>query len=206
MFRLYIHRTVETNAPLDLTAEIGNDWTHFTHLHDKTISQYRLLQKHGNREVFLYKARRIWPLPFHDIYVVFREYLPEQHGYRNVYLNVRTNVAHYLNGINYGDANHSVSVSEYLFTLPDYWRLFPKLFVWVFVKRMGRIVREDNEWIEARMQHNAPPTGVACAPQIPPAFDLLDSLYPARTLPVADARFTVTAKDHFEVAPKKAVA
>src|SRR2546426_4213159 len=95
-----IVREVGVLAPLDLTAETANDWTHFVHLHRRSHLEFRMIHKAGNREMFLYKARLLYPFPFYTPFLVVREYVAEQNGYRQFYLNLRNGRVHYLNGSN----------------------------------------------------------------------------------------------------------
>ena len=202
-YKIYIKRTVAIEAPFDLVVESTYDWTHFVHLHRKTIVEYRLLYKRGNREIFLYKGRWLYPFPFYDYYVVFREYHPEQYGYRNVYLNVKTGLAHYLLARTDREGETPLMVSDYLFTLPRHWRFFPRLFFWVFKQRMAWIMKEDNNWLYERMAQGNPETNEACGPVVPEIYDTFDDLFKEEKLKEADAHFEYRVTENFDQKKKE---
>jgi hypothetical protein len=137
------------------------------------------LFKQGRREVFLYKARRLYPLPFHDTYVVFRDVDLEIHGYRNIYLNVKTGAIHQLKGVVVQDGDAVSVIGEFMFSMPSYWRL--RIFKW----RMRRLMAEDNVLIRERVELGGS-SSPACAPAIPESYDLFLDTYKEFA---ADTRF-----------------
>jgi hypothetical protein len=189
LYRIFIRRDCEVKAPYSLCLENINDYTHFTHLHRKAILEYRLLYKLGNREIFLYKARRLYPFPFYDTYVVFREYVKADGGYSTLYLNVRSGAVHHLKGWVVDHGETCSIMGDFVFTLPSFWRLFPKLFFWVFKRRMKAIFDEDCQWFKGRMAEDASPDSPGCAPYVPETYDLFLDLFKNDTVPAADIKF-----------------
>ncbi len=181
MYKIRVSRTVEFRAPFDFVADSVEDWTHFSHLHRKSISGLTMLSKQGRRSVFLYKARRLYPLPIYDYYVVFREDRPEQHGFRNVYINSKTLAAHSLDVRTEKHGDLAVAVGEHLFSLPSYWSILPKIFMQAFLVlykwRMDKILDEDFEWIYERMIKEGAAGPSQCAPAVPLNFDLLEQFF-----------------------------
>lgn len=198
MYKIRVNRTCELRVPHALCVENQNDFTHFTHLHRKVILEYRLLFKLDKREIFLYKARRLYPLPFYDTYIVFREYIPAEEGYHNVYLNVRSGLVHYLQARTVCCGETSSVIGEYVFSLPSYWRFFPRLFYWVFKRRMHEVMEEDNIWFRSRMSSHGEINSQACAPVIPESYDLLNDLLGKGVLPTADIEFEDHVMERFE--------
>ncbi len=197
-YKIYVQRTCELEAPFDICEESSNDWTHFTHLHRKAIVGYRLLNKKGLREVFLYKARVLYPLPFYDHYVIFRNYEPQQNGYKNVYLNVRTGQLNYLSGYVIQKGKSSLLMADYLFNMSWYWRFFPGFFLWVFRRRMRSVMDEDNQWIYERMKQKEPYSNKACAPVVPEEYDLFKDLFKDDIFKHADIRMDDYSKETFD--------
>ncbi len=174
---------------LDIIAENANDWTHFTHIHHKHIAEYKLLYKRENREIFLYKSRRLYPLPWFDYFIVFRDYRPEQLGYRNVYYHLKTGRVHYNNSYTRSTEDGGIElVGELVFDLPFYWKYASGLFFWVFKKRMRGLIDEDNIAINERISMKGFDTA-PCRPRVPDSFDFFEEFFGDRDLPVADIRF-----------------
>lgn len=166
-------RICAVNAPIGLVADANVDWSHFMHLHRKSHVEFRLIFKEGRREVFLYKARLIYPLPFYTTFIAFREYLPEQRGYHQFYLNVRTGRVHHLNSSTVQEGEQSATVGVFRFEASRLWKWFPWLFKWLFRYRMRKVNLEDVGWIDGRIEaggFNNP----ACAPTVPERFNLID--------------------------------
>ncbi len=184
-----ITRVCETNAPFDIFENATNDWTHFMHLHHKSHADFRLLYKQGNREIFFYKSWVIYPLPFYTRYIVLREYIPEQCGYKQVYFDVANGRTHYLNGI-ITEGNGTVkSTGEFWFSVPWIWKFFPRLFFLFFKTRMRRVMREDNSMIMERI----PLDGIEnqkCAPVIPENFNFYEEFTRKKVPPPAQFEFT----------------
>jgi hypothetical protein len=173
---------------LDIIADNANEWTHFTHVHHKHIAQYVLLYKREHREIFHYKSRRLYPLPFFDDFIVFRDYRPEQMGYKNIYYHIKSGRMNYLNSYTKEKPDGSVELSgEFVFELPFYWKFAPWFFFWAFKKRMGGLIKEDNVLIKERIQMKGFDTK-PCRPLIPESYDMFDAFY-GDTLPAADSRF-----------------
>ena len=170
-----IKRICEVNAPLDIFAEAGNDWTHFAHLHRKSHLEFRLLYKNGVREIFYYRARTIYPLPFFTPFIVFREYHPEQRGYRQVYLDLKSGRVHYLNGKNEQHGENVLGTGEFWFQVSWYWKYFPGLFAWLFKKRMRSVMNEDNVMIRERISLKGM-DNANCAPALPERFDFFEDM------------------------------
>lgn len=171
-----IKRIVDAKVRLDVFAEAGNDWTHFTHLHRKSHLAFKLLYKSATREMFLYKSRLLYPLPFYNTFIVVREMTPATNSYRQIYHDVHSGRTHFMRGVNEQLPDGIVrGTGEYWFDVPDFWRLFPGLYFWLFKKRMRAVAIEDNVMMRERIQHgvyNRP----ACAPEMPENFDLMDDL------------------------------
>ena len=194
MFKIHIRRNLRVRTSLKILNYINNDWTHFPHLHRKTIADHRLLYKEGKREIFYYKSRCLYPLPIFEHYLVFRDY-PTDHSYRNIYINIRTGQAHLLNSAVYSEGEVMLNVSDYLFSVPSYWRLFPKLFLWVFKKRMRRVLDEDNEWnMELNKAENLVDNST-CAPAVPESFDPFDHLFKDKKLMAAESHVSFEFDD-----------
>ncbi len=174
---------------LDIIADGANDWTHFTHVHSKTIIRYELLYKQGSREIFLYQGRRIYPLPWFDHFIVFRDYQPEQNGYRNVYYHVKSGTMNFLDSYTREKPDGGIElVGKFVFTMPFYWRFFPKLFLYVFNKRMRKLIDEDNVIINERMRMQGFETP-GCKPTIPERYDLFEAMFSGE-MPKADVSYS----------------
>ncbi len=187
-FRIHIKRELEFTLPYKLGREVHDDWTHFAHLHRKSILEYRLLYKRGQREIFLYKGRRLYPLPFYDTYIVFRNY--DGSGYRNVYLNAKTGQMHFLAGQAIPKGDNTVTIGEYVFEMPRYWRFFPKLFFNLFLKRAHKLLEEDNQWQAERIALGTEEgKDSPCAPVVPEFYDLFDDFFGNGKMPESDVSF-----------------
>lgn len=201
MYKIFFRRTLELKAPIHVVASVNRDWTHFSHLHRRTIVSHRLLYKNGQRTIFLYKARRLYPLPFCDDYVVFREDTPDG-GYRNVYIHAKSGCIHSLEAKLESRNGGTVVVADHLFSLPSYCRLFPKLFVrifmWVFKGRMNRIVDEDNQWIYELMKTEASTANDECAPVVPETYDVLEDFFKMDPSESADAHLEDRISETFD--------
>ena len=182
-------RICEYDAPLDVIAESASDWTHFAHLHRRSHLEFRLLSKSGNRETFLYKGRIIYPLPFYWTYIVFREYLPDQRGYHQCYLNVKTGKIHYLNHRAEIFDGRSRIEGSYRFEVARFWKLIPRVFQFLFAARMRRVMVEDDEWVAERLK-NGVFENSACSPKVPEQFNLMDEF-----LQSANAQPELTLED-----------
>ena len=170
-----IKRIFETNVPFDIFCESVNDWTHFAHLHRKSHAELRLLYKKGDREVFFYKARVLYPFPIYNRFLVVREYRPDQLCYRQVYYNLRNGRIHYLNGFNIKKDKTVMGIGEFWFSVSPIWKFFPRLLFWIFKWRMDQVLREDNQMIGERAKHQLG-SSPSCAPPIPDAFDFYEEL------------------------------
>lgn len=190
-FKISVERSYFFKVPFAMCLENQKDFTHFTHLHRKAILDYRLIYKRGERAIFLYKARRLYPFPFYDTYIVFREFV--DNGYYQIYLNTKTGAVHYLRGISKEHGELSSQKGEFVFSLPMYWKLCPSLFFWIFKKRMSRVVKEDVEWFEERMKFNI--NSKACAPVVPENYDLFEDLFKDGVLPKSDVHFVEDSKE-----------
>lgn len=170
---IHFERTCEYEMPLRLVADSAADWTHFMHVHRRSHLEFRLLAKDGVREIFLYKARMIYPLPFYRTFIAFREYLPEQEGYHQIYLHVNSGAIHYLNSRTEGDDHSSRTIGTFYFEGSRFWKYFPGLFKKLFTWRMRSVSHEDRDWMSERIR-----IGVfenkGCMPQIPDCFNLMD--------------------------------
>ena len=190
---------MELKAPYQIVFDTAQDWTHFGHLHRKSIATHPLLFKNNDRQIFLYKARRLYPLPFFDYYFVIREDRPS--GYRNVYVNAKTGHIHSCDCTVESQGEKTLVVGDHLFSLPSYWglltKLFPRLFLWIYKKRMDQIMDEDLEWIQERMTTEYPSVDT-CAPAIPDSYDILDQFFENETSRTADARFEYTVSENFD--------
>jgi hypothetical protein len=197
-YKIAISRDCRVRAPFERCLENQYDYTHFTHLHHKTHLEFRLLYKSGVREIFLYKARVVYPLPFYDTYIVFREHRADENGYRNVYLNVKTGKIHLLRGtvVQMEDGICSIR-GEFLFSVAGIWRYFPRVFEWIFRRRMRAVFEEDNEWFRGRLLHPEI-NQEACAPEIPAAYDLFQDLFDDSAFTKAEARIRVEEREDFE--------
>jgi hypothetical protein len=171
--RIQFKRICESNAPLEILANANNDWTHFLHLHRKSHLDFRLLFKDGKREIFLYKARLIYPLPFYRTYIAFREYLPEQRGYHQFYLNVGTGKVNYLNNSTTMKGPFAVGSGTFVFESSRIWKWIPWIFKKLFAFRMRAVQSEDNIWMAERMKNGVFEES-ACATPVPEKFNLMD--------------------------------
>lgn len=189
LFKIHIHRDLEIKAPFKICNDANKDWTHFSHLHRRTIAAHHLLHKSPGREIFLYKSRCLFPFPIYEYYIVFRDY-PTPQSYRNIYVNAKSGRMHYLNVNMVSRGETTSAISDYLFSLPRYWWLFPKLFLWIFRKRMRTIVEEDNEWIREQMDPDNLVTNETCAPVVPEVFDPLEVLFTDEIFLKADVHLT----------------
>jgi len=169
--------------------DITYDWTHFLHLHRKSHGEFRLLHKSEKREIFFYKARIIYPLPFFRKFLVFREYQPEVGGYRQVYYDLSTGGITYLSAFtrHNKDRDSYSCMGEYIFSVSWYWKLWPRLFSIIMKQRMGRVIEEDNELVRGRAEVGGKER-LACAPKQVTTFDLLDDFLQAG-LPKTEAHF-----------------
>ena len=194
MFKIRINRqmlaknVVSQQRIFDALCENQVDWTHFLYLHRKSTLEYRLIFKRDHREIFVYKARLLYPFPFHDTYIVFRENIPGQHGYRNIYYNLKNGRIHYLNAYTTQKDETAILAGDFLFCLPSYWRFIPKLFFWFFKRRMNGLMDEDSEMIVERIRRQKADSPT-CAPQIPEQYDLFDALFQEGILPDAHVTF-----------------
>jgi hypothetical protein len=180
---------VKRKAVLDAMADNANDWTHFTHVHSRHIARYSLLYKQGRREIFLYRARRLYPLPWFDNYVVFRDWRPEQAGYCNLYYHVSSGRRHYLDSFIKERPDGGVElIGEFIFELPFYWWRLRNVFFWIFKKRMRTLVAEDDALIRERLAMKNFESG-NCKPRVPEAYDMFDVFYNGGKLPEAGAHF-----------------
>jgi hypothetical protein len=185
-YKISIDKTFYFRVPYALCLENQCDFTHFSHLHRKVILDYQLLYKNDKRAIFLYKARRLYPLPFYDTYIVFREMI--DNGYHQIYLNVKSGAVHYLKGTAADHGDCSSQKGEFIFCVPWFWSFFPNLFFWIFKKRITKVVDEDYEWFAGRMnskQEDCP----TCAPVVPDKFDLFEELFKNGVMPKADIHF-----------------
>jgi len=197
MFKVHLRRTIELKAPFEVCVEINNDWTHFTYLHRKSIVRFQLIHKSGNREIFLCRGRHFFPLPIYNDYVLVREYKPSQYGYSNVYIDVGSGHVHYLDARAVPKKDATLLISDYLFSLPSCWRWFPKLFFWIFQKRMAPLMKEDNELIRERLGMEDLIHNDTCAPVVPSAYDIFDDLFKEDIFQTADARFEFSVSKTF---------
>jgi hypothetical protein len=198
MYRIFIQRICEVKAPFDICVETNNDWTHFTHLHRTTIADYRLLFKNNQREVFLYRAKWFAHLPFHDTYIIFRNYEPVQHGYRNIYFNIRSGLVTYLDARVERKGDSTLFIGDYIFVLPSYWRYLSWLFLIIFKLRMRRVMDEDNEWIYGLMTRKTAMDNPVCAPVVPAKYDLYDDLFADDVFATADVRMSDYSLETFD--------
>ncbi len=176
-------------AVLDAIADNANDWTHFTHVHRRHIARYTLLYKRDGREIFLYRSRRLYPLPWFDNYIVFRDWRPEQAGYCNLYYHVGSGKRHYLDSfINETPEGGVELIGEFIFELPFYWWHMRALFFWIFKKRMRVLVAEDDALIRERLSMKNF-EGAQCVPHVPEAYDMFDAFYNGGKLPETGAHF-----------------
>ncbi len=200
MYKILVRRIVKIKAPYQLVFDTAQDWTHFSHLHHKVIMSHPLLYKNTERQIFLYKARRLYPLPFFDHYVIFREDLPD--GYRNVYVNAKSGHAHTVDCKVEAHGEETWVIGDHLFSLPSYWgllpKLLPKIFLWIYRRRMDEILDEDLEWIYERMIAEDLPLVDSCAPEIPKNYDIMDEFFKTDTLRVPDARFEYHLSEAFD--------
>ena len=190
--RIEFKRICDVPAPIDIVTETVVDWTHFMHLHRKSHLEFRLLHKEGRRETFLYKARLIYPLPFYRTFIVFREYLPEQRGYHQFYLHVKTGAVHYLNSVVEQGSNSALSTGIFSFDSSRFWKWFPWLFKKLFALRMRMVQKEDDVWIKGRIAVGGYNES-ACAPFNPEQFDLFDELL-KKNLPTPEMRMQDTVR------------
>lgn len=193
MFRVSIRRVCESRAPFEFCVENYVDWTHFVYVHRASHVQYRLIHKDGRRCLFLYRARPLRLAPWTDDYIVFREVSEDGAGYLHAYLHVKTGRLHRLEARTIPNGETTLMTAEFLFELSDWWRLFPRLFFWIFRWRMRRVMHEDNavlrEWLELGRIPRGP-----CSPEVPETFNLIDTAFPGGALSrEADVRF----EDHF---------
>jgi hypothetical protein len=168
-----VKRICEIDAPLDMVADSAADWTHFTHIHRKSHKQFRLLSKDGPREIFLYEARMLYPLPFFRTFIAFREYKPEQKGYVQYYLHPKTGVVHYLTTKTISEEGVTKVIGEFSFEVSRFWKFFPRLFIRLLSFRMREVKEEDDEWIETRLEEGVF-ENKSCLPEIPERFNLMD--------------------------------
>ncbi|MGA2052317.1 MAG: hypothetical protein ABSH19_03290 [Opitutales bacterium] len=202
-----IKRIHDANVPFDVYIEAGNDWTHFTHLHRKSHLAFRLLFKSATREIFLYKSRLLYPLPFYNTFIVFREMTPATGSYRQIYHDVNSGRTHFMRGVNEQLEGGIVrGTGEYWFDVPNFWRFFPGLYFWLFKKRMRKVAKEDNVMMRERILHGVY-SRPACSPPVPDTFDLLDDLtkgeYPKAMASFSDQFFEDIVKG-LEPTPTKA--
>lgn len=183
-----VKRVCESNAPLELVVEAGNDWTHFTHLHRKSHLAFQLLYKSGHREIFFYKARILYPLPFYTPYIVFREYVPERQCYDQIYQDLRSGRVHYLSGSHASLGDTVLGTGEFWFSVSSFWRYCPRLFFWLFKRRMRGVMEEDNRMIRERMRLGLA-SHAECDPRVPESYDLYADLM-GKGLPEAEFTFS----------------
>ena len=169
---IYMQFKYVFRAPFEPCAEAALDWTHFIHLHRKSHKEFRLLFKSGRREIFLYKTR-FHPLPFGKTFIAFREYIPEKSGYRQTYMDAGNGRTHYQDNESVKDGENVVNTSNYYLQVSCFWKFFPKLFLWLFKRRMRAVVEEDNAWLRERIRQGIF-THAQCAPPAPETFDQLD--------------------------------
>lgn len=199
MFTVSVKRTCELRAPYAFCLESQTDWTHFTHLHRRSHAGYRLLYKKDRRTMFLYKARCVHPLPWYNHFLVVRDDDPSGTAYRNIYVDVVSGATHYLYAHAVCNGETTSLIGEYVFSLPDYWRWFPRIFFWLFKRRMRTVMEEDNQWIGERMVLGDVTEGAACAPLIPESFDVFRDTVPSDgTLPTAERHFEDYAIETFD--------
>ena len=202
MYKILVSRTIEFNAPYQYVVDSVEDWTHFSHLHRKAIAGLHLLSKSGPHAVFLYKARRLYPLPFYDHYVVFREDLPNQQGFRNVYVNAKTSATHTLDVKIIRNGDGAIVVGDHLFSLPEFWRHLPKIFMNFFLViyqwRMDQVLDEDFEWIFERIQNEKTPGSGNCAPAVPADYNLIQSVFEKKLADSADTVFRYRIIENFD--------
>ncbi len=188
--RIAVRRTIQSKYPFELEAELANDWTHFLYLHRKSHLAFQLLYKKDRREIFLYKARFLFPFPFYATYIVFRETKPEQTGYFQTYLNVKTGRVNTLNSRMERNGSTGTIIGDFVFEVPRYWRFITPLFYALFKRRMRSVMHEDNKLIDDRLERKVIDTE-ACAPFFPEAFDFLQSEL-CKTKPAPDFSFEDT--------------
>lgn len=200
MYKILVRRVMKIKAPYQLVFDTAQDWSHFSHLHHKVIISHPLLYKNTERQVFLYKARRLYPFPFFDYYVIFRQDLPD--GYRNVYVNAKSGHMHTVDCKVEAQGDETWITGDHLFSLPSYWGLFPKLFpqifLWIYRKRMDEIMDEDLEWIYERMTSEDLAPVDACAPAVPETYDIMDEFFKHEAFGKADARFEYHVSEAFD--------
>lgn len=184
MYRIGIRRICEMNAPYELVAYTSNDWTHLPVLHRKSVMEHRLLYKSGNRMIWLYKSRVLYPFPFHNMFLVFREQDLENDRYWNLYYDLSSGAVHYLKA-SVERRGITRPPSESTSSLSPIWRLMPRLFFMIFNWRLKRIMDEDSRWIQEWMEQGGIDNR-ACAPPIPEAHDLFDALFKGKEFPEAD--------------------
>lgn len=202
MYKILVSRTIDFCAPFQFVVDSVEDWTHFSHLHRKAIAGLYLLSKSGNNSVFLYKARRLYPFPFYDYYIVFREDRPLDHGFRNVYVNTKTGATHTLDVKTYKRGEEATVVGDHLFSLPAYWRWLPKICMNFFLKvyqwRMDAVLDEDFEWIFERMKNPDNSVTSHCAPAVPHDYNIVESVFEKKLSDSADAVFKYKIIETFD--------
>lgn len=197
-----IRRTVESDAPLDLTVQIMNDWSHFKHLHRKSHREFRLLHKEGNREIFLYKARYLFPLPFGKSFIVFREYTPETKGWRQFYYDIKSGRVNYnFTGVIEREDGSVVTYGNCLIPVSPLWRLFPRLFVWLFKVRVDAVADEDEDMMRERINLGGFDNR-ACAPPDEASYDFIRAAL-KDGLPEAFSHFEVARRETYRKAAAK---
>jgi hypothetical protein len=185
--RIGITFTYQVDVPRAFIVDAATDWTHFMFVHHKYFVQYQLLLRQGRREVFLYKTRFLYPLPFYDTYLAAREYEPSGEGYRTVYYHVRSGRVTYHEAKGTVHEGVSAFYGSYVIELAGFWRLWPALFRFLFFRRMRKIQEEDREWLHERARA-AGSLGPGCGPEVPPAFDFFGELF-ARAVPPPDKTY-----------------
>ena len=155
--------TTKIVAPFGLVVENANDWTHFKYLHRKSHAEFKLLHKEGSMEIFFYKARIFYPLPFYNYYICFREAIPSQNGYRQVYLDLRTGKTHFLDSRTLDEGSTVSILTDFRFAVSQWWKLWPGLFGRLYKRGMREVIREDCDHLRERIQLGAFSNDKACA-------------------------------------------
>ncbi len=168
---LFLKHEIEYKAPAEYILDADLDWTHFTHLHKKSHKLFMLLAKTPDYSVFLYRTRYVSFLPFSTGFVVFREYLPESEGYRQVYIPVNGGNPNVLESthIRHEEKGTITSSAKFYFWLNWYWRLVPSLFCNLLRMRMIKVWNEDFSMIKERIAKQST-TNQACSTPLPDLF------------------------------------
>lgn len=169
---LKLRRVTEVKCPLQIVAEGATDWTHFTFIHRKSHKVFKLIKKDGLDSVFFYKARVLYPFPVYKSYIVVRRELPEQWGYEQVYHDLASGKTHFLKAITVQNLETCSIVGDFEFDVASFWRLFPRIFFFIFKMRMRRVMAEDNIYMKERVRSGVS-TQINCEIEVPQSYSLL---------------------------------